>query len=182
MPRRGKGTTAGSRARRIDEFGYQPGARAEPDRQLPPTGDEEFADTASRQVSGATAAVKPLCDLALDALACVEAITASCIAGVPYTGLREAMRFSDAQKAEIAEAAQKVAANHSAVFAAHKDAIELGVALTAMQAAQLDQVLLLAADNEPLSWRQVFGSFAIIFAPLLALLVLDWLKRLQAGV
>ena len=120
--------------------------------------------------------------LALDALACIEAITASGIAGVPYTGLREAMRFSDAQKAEIAEAVQKIAANHAAAFAAHKDAIELGVALTAMQAAQLDQVLLLAADKEPLSWQQVLGSLAIIFAPLALLLVLDWLRQLQAGV
>jgi hypothetical protein len=182
MPRRGKETTAGSRARRRDVSGYQPGPRAEPDRQLPPTGDMGFAGAASCQVSGATAAVKPLCDLGLDALACVEAITASCIAGVPYTALREAMRFNDAQKAEIAEAVQKVAANHGAIFAAHKDAIELGVALTAMQAAQLNHVLLLAADNEPLSWQQVLGSLAIIFAPLLLLLVLDWLKRLQAGV
>jgi hypothetical protein len=136
----------------------------------------------SRQEWGPTADVKPLCDLALNSLACIEAITASCIADVPYVGLREAMRFSDAQKAEIAEAVQKIAANHAAVFAAHKDAIELGVALTAMQAAQLDQVLLLAADNEPLSWQQVLGSLAIFFAPLALLLVLDWLRQLQAGV
>jgi hypothetical protein len=166
----------------MDVSGYQPGLRAEPDRQLPPTGDVEFAGAASCQVSGATAAVKPLCDLALDALACIEAITASCIAGLPYTALREAMRFSDAQKAEIAEAVQKVAANHGAIFAAHKDAIELGVALTAMQAAQLNHVLLLAADNEPLSWQQVLGVLAIIFAPLLLLLAVGSLKRLQAGV
>jgi len=142
----------------------------------------EFPDTGSHKVSGTTAEVKPLCDLALGALACVETITASCTAGIPYTGLREAMRFSDVQKTEIAEAVKKVAVNHAVIFATHKDAIELAVVLTAMQAAQLDQVLQLAADNEPLSWQQVLGGLAIIFAPLLALLVLDWLKRQQAGV
>jgi hypothetical protein len=140
--------------------------------------EHESASAVSRHEWGATTAIKPLCNLALDSIACIEAITASWIAGVPYTGLRDAMRFSDAQKAEIAEAVQKVAVNHAGIFAAQKDAIELGVALTAMQAAQLDQVLLLAADNEPLSWQQVLGGLAIIFAPLLLLLALGWLKRL----
>lgn len=203
MSRRGKGTNAGCHARRIDEVAYQAGeslcerpqsldARlavggasistwAECDGPLPPAVGRESTSALLHQEWVALAAVKPLCDLALESFACVEAITASCIAGVPYTGLRDAIRFSDVQKAEIAEAVQRVAANHAAVFAAHKDTIELAVALTAMQAAKLDQVLLLAADNEPLSRRQVFGSLAIIFAPLLALLLLAWLKRLQAG-
>jgi hypothetical protein len=162
------------------ECGYQAGCRAERDSPLPPAYEPESAGAVRGQESE-TAAIKPLCGLILDSLACVEAITASCIAGVPYTGLREVMRFSDAQKGEITNAVQKVAANHAAAFAAHKDAIELGAALTAMQAAQLDQVLLLAADDEPLSWPQVLGSLAIIFAPLLLLLALFWLKRLQAG-
>jgi hypothetical protein len=187
----------------MDEFGHRPakslgesperlsiepaerrasiGARSEPNELLSPAAEEESAEAASRQVAGATAAVKPLCDLTLDSLACVEAITASCIAGVPYIGLRDTVRFSDAQKAEIAEAVQRLVANHATVFAAHKDAIELGVALTAMQAAQLDHVLQLTADKEPLSRRQVLASLAIIFAPLLALLVVACLKRLQAG-
>jgi hypothetical protein len=129
---------------------------------------------------GANAAVKGLCDLALDSIACVEAITASWIAGVPYTGLREAIRFSDAQKTEITEAVRKVAVKHATAFTVHKDAIEIGVVLTAMQTAQLEQVLLLAGGKEPLSGRQLLGILAIIFGPLLALLVLGWLCQTHA--
>jgi hypothetical protein len=122
-----------------------------------------------------------LCALAVDSLTCVQAVLASSLTGLPCGTLRKAMHFTNAEKIELAEALQKIAVKHATFCAEHKDTIELGMALTAMQAAQFDHVLLLTADKEPLSGRQVLASLAIIFAPLLALLVVAWLKRLQAG-
>ncbi len=104
--------------------------------------------------------------LALDSLACVQAQLASFIAGIPYGAAREATRFSEEEKAKLAEAVQKVAIKHAATFAEHKDAVQLGVAFVAIQATQLDQILCLAAGDEPLTGKQCLVGLLITLAPL----------------
>jgi hypothetical protein len=118
--------------------------------------------------------------LALDSLACVQAQVASSIAGIPYGAVREATRFSEDEKAQLVEVAQKIAIKHAAAFAEHKEVVELGVAFIAIQATRLDQVLCRAAGDKPLTWKQCLVGLLIILGPLLIPLAI-YLANLQVA-
>ena len=116
--------------------------------------------------------------LAFDSLACIQAQMVSSIAGIPYAAAREATRLSGDEKAQLVEAAQKIAIKHAAAFAEHKEVVELGVAFIAIQATQLDQVLCRAAGDKPLTWKQCLVGLLIILGPLIIPLAI-YLANLQ---
>ena len=120
--------------------------------------------------------------LALDSLACAHAILASFSARVPYGAAREVTRFAEGEEAQLAEMQQQVAIKHAAFFAEQRELVELGVALVAIPASQLDQLLAVAATDEPLTGRQCFGGLLFVLAPLLVLLVIHGLSLLVAKV
>jgi hypothetical protein len=117
--------------------------------------------------------------LALGAFEVVDTLIVSALAGVPYAAAREAVQLTDDQRAEIFEAARKAAGAHARFFAEHEDALAFGVDLAAIQAAKLEQVLVLAVGEQaqPLLLRETLGILALFFAPFLALLLIYALKR-----
>jgi hypothetical protein len=116
--------------------------------------------------------------LAFDLFACVHAILASPIAGVPYSVAREAMRFSADEEAELARAIEKLVIEHAAVFAEYKEIVELGVAFMAIQAARLDQALCLTAGDQPLTRKQSVVGVLMVLAPLVFALAIYLLNLL----
>ena len=149
-----KGARAERRARNLetigrDEYGFEPGetlgARCA---RL----DEELA--AARANIGARGEPiqepeeRPVLDerlpgLWLDAFTPIVAVSASAATGAPYTAIRAAMNSDEDRRDEFTRAAQQAAAS-SPWFAAHRDEIELAIALTAITAAHLDRMLTLA--------------------------------------
>ena len=119
-----------------------------------------------------------LSPLAFDLFACVQAIVASTIAGVPYTAAREAMRLSADDEAELAGVVEQLVIKHAAAFAEHKEIVELGVAFMAIQAARLDHALCLAAGDQPLTGKQCVVGLLMISAPLAIPLLIHLLNFL----
>lgn len=115
--------------------------------------------------------------LALGAFQVIDTLIVSALVGVPYTVAREAAQLTDDQRAEILEAAHKAAGAHAEFVAEHEDALAFGVGLAAIQAAKLDHMLGLAGEDQALSPRETLEILALIFAPLLALLLIYALKR-----
>jgi hypothetical protein len=105
------------------------------------------------------------CSLILDVLAPLQALLVSHVAVVPYGAARDAVDLQHNDQSELAEAIRRVVAKRRAFFAEWKDAIGLGVALTAIQAAQLDPFL--RTIDRPLSLWEACGSTLLILAPVL---------------
>ena len=118
--------------------------------------------------------------LLFDSLATVQATLVSASKDVPYTALRPTVAIGEQEKAELIRAVQAVIVKHQAFFAHHKDALEFVTAVTAVNAAQMDH-LLLALDHSvgspsptdpgPLgghicSAREAVGIALIVLAPL----------------
>ena len=116
--------------------------------------------------------------VALDLLACVHAILASTVAGIPYCAARETTRFSADEEAELAGAMEKIVIEHAAAFAEHKEILELGVAFMAIRAARADQALCLAAGDQPLTWKQCAAGLLMVLAPLVIPLAIYLLNLL----
>jgi hypothetical protein len=119
--------------------------------------------------------------LALGAFEVIEMLIVSTLARVPYTVIREVAQLTDDQRADIRRVAQKAADAHARFFAEHEDEVAFGIGLAAIQAVKLDQILLFTADERPFSPCETFGILAIMFAPLLIVLLLYALKRSGAG-
>jgi hypothetical protein len=140
---------------------------------------QKVAKSSERQTGATPVFDCRLFGLALDSLGCVQAQVVSSIAGIPYAAAREATRFSEDEKAQLVEAAQKIAIKHAAAFAEHQEVVELGVAFVGIQAALLDQILCRAAGDKPLTGKQCLVGLLIILGPLIIPLAI-YLANLQA--
>ncbi len=128
--------------------------------------------------------------LLFDSLASVQAAIVSASKELPYRALRQAMAIGEQEKRELTRAAQAVAAKHAAFLSQHKDALEFVVGLTAINAAQMDQLLLLIdqSDGSPgpaescpsgehvCSAREALAIAVIVLAPLALLALILILK------
>jgi len=136
-----------------------------------------------------------LSSIYLESLSIVQASIVSCFAGVPYSWGREVARLSDEDKQQLRCATQAVVSKHARWFEQNQHAIEFVLALTAAQAIKVDGLLAATetvatpgnslgaqppVEVKGLSLGQVVTILGIIFAPVLALLMLYLLKRKKA--
>lgn len=113
-----------------------------------------------------------LCTIVLNALTSLEAFIASRTAGLPYSALRDALRFGEHEQEQIIGAAQAIAENHSDWMRDDGGPTFFLITLTAVQIAKLDALLLARPDpnppHDPREARQELSwGLLVIFLPAL---------------
>jgi len=113
-----------------------------------------------------------LCALALDALTSLESFIVSRTAGLPYSALRDALRFEEPEREQIIGAAQAIAENHSDWVREHGGPAFFLITLTAAQIAKLDALLLARPDPDPPhdpreARQELLWGLLVIFLPAL---------------